>query len=167
MLVLPATANKISRQISGTNLAYMIIETEADERFVYYALSGGEKAKPLKLKLDVADSTEHVIEGVTYRDARARMVGRAPDPQFTSLPVVRNADNVIIRDFLRYVDSERLIATIVKEDMEGTTIRHIQVFTLMDTCRSCGGMVLPRLKLDYPGASFSVTYLKAYLPGKV
>lgn len=166
-LVLPATANKISRQISGANLAYMIIETEADERFVYYALSGGEKAKPLKLKLDVADSTEHVIKGVTYRDARARMSGRAPDPQFTSLPVVRHADNVIIRDFLRYVDSERLIATVVKEDMEGTAIRHIQVFTLMDTCRSCGGMVLPRLKLDYPGASFSVTYLKHYRRGEV
>lgn len=167
MLVLPATANKISRQIRGANLAYMIIETEADERFVYYALSGGETAKPLKLKLDVADSTERVIEGVTYRDARARMDGRAPDPQFTSLPVVRHADNIIVRDYLRYVDSERLIATVVKEDMKGTPIRRIQVFTLMDTCRSCGGMVLPRLKLDYPGASFSVTYLKHYRLGEV
>nr|WP_234829168.1 deaminase domain-containing protein [Pseudomonas coronafaciens] len=97
-----------------------------------------------------------------YRDARARMAGRAPDPGFTSLPVIRDAGRLVVSKFERHLDSERLIATIFKEDMASTRLTHIKVFTVMDTCRSCGGFVLPRLKLDFPEAQFSVTYLKDY-----
>jgi len=156
-----ATGN-IMQQVKGANLSVVQVYTEEGERIVYYALSGGRKAKELKLQLDVAESTERVIDGVIYRDARARMVGRQPDLKFTSLPVVRDADHVVVRAFSRQLDSERLIATILKEDMKSTRLSHIKVFTVMDTCRSCGGVVLPRLKLDFPDAQFSVTYLKDY-----
>ncbi|MCJ2370041.1 deaminase domain-containing protein [Pseudomonas sp. RGM 3321] len=161
-IVTPKASKKIMRQVRGANLSFLQAYTESGERVVYYALSGGNKARDLKLQLDVAESTECVIDGVIYRDARARMAGRQPDPGFTSLPVIRDVDHLVVRTFGRHLDSERLIATIFKEDMAATKLTHIKVFTVMDTCRSCGGFVLPRLKLDFPDAQFSVTYLKPY-----
>lgn len=161
-VVTSRASKNILGQIRGANLSFAQVYTDAGERVVYYALSGGMKAKSLRLACDTAGTTEHVIEGVIFRDARARMAGRAPDPGFTSLPVVRDADHLVIRDFGRQLDSERLIATVLKEDMATTKLTHIKFFTVMDTCRSCGGFVLPRLKLDFPQAQFSVTYLKNY-----
>ncbi|KPY97470.1 Uncharacterized protein ALO43_04682 [Pseudomonas tremae] len=161
-IVKPKAARSIMNQVKGANLSFLQAHTEAGERIVYYALSGGRRAKSLKLKLDLVDETERVIDGVIYRDARARMAGRAPDPGFTSLPVIRDAGRLVVSKFERHLDSERLIATIFKEDMASTRLTHIKVFTVMDTCRSCGGFVLPRLKLDFPEAQFSVTYLKDY-----
>jgi hypothetical protein len=46
----------------------------------------------------------------------------------------------------------------------GAAITRMHFFTLMDTCNSCGGFVLPRLKLDYPQADFSVSYILPYTP---
>ncbi|QHF01107.1 hypothetical protein N015_01260 [Pseudomonas asturiensis] len=158
----PSAANSIQRQIKGANLSFAQVSTEAGERMVYYALSGGRRAKNLNLKLDVAEKAEQVFDGVIYRDARARMANRLPDPGFTSLPVLRDAERTVVSEFPRLQDSERLIATVLKEDLASTPITDIKVFTLMDTCRSCGGFVLPRLKLDFPDAQFSVTYLKDY-----
>ncbi len=152
----------IMSQVKGANLAFAQLYTEDGRRIVYYSLSGGEKARDLKLQLDVAQSTERTIDGVIYRDARARMQMRDPDPTFTSLPVVRDADRITVREFGRDLDSERLIATVIKEDMVATRLSAVKVFTVLDTCRSCGGVVLPRLKLDFPGAQFTVTYLKNY-----
>ncbi|KPW69825.1 hypothetical protein ALQ64_04966 [Pseudomonas cannabina] len=161
-IVTPKAPKLIMKQVRGANLSFLQAYTESGDRIVYYALSGGNKAKDLKLQLDVAESTERVIDGVIYRDARARMAGRQPDPRFTSLPVIRDVDHLVVRSFGRYLDSERLIATVFKEDMASTKLTHIKVFTVLDTCRSCGGFVLPRLKLDFPDAQFSVTYLKPY-----
>ncbi|WP_122670232.1 deaminase domain-containing protein [Pseudomonas viridiflava] len=161
-IVTPQAPKRIMKQVRGANLSFLQAYTESGERVVYYALSGGNKAKDLKLQLDVTESTERVIDGVIYRDARARMAGRQPDPGFTSLPVIRDVDHLVVRSFGRYLDSERLIATVLKEDMASTKLTHIKVFTVLDTCRSCGGFVLPRLKLDFPDAQFSVTYLKPY-----
>ncbi|MEE5115782.1 deaminase domain-containing protein [Pseudomonas alliivorans] len=161
-VVTPKAARNILDQVKGANLSFVQVYTESGERMVYYALSGGLKAKALKLQVDLAESAERVIDGVVFRDARARMAGRLPDPGFTSLPVVRDADRLVVREFGRQVDSERLIATVLKEDLASTRLTHIKVFTVMDTCRSCGGFVLPRLKLDFPDAQFSVTYLKDY-----
>ncbi len=161
-LVKPRAAKNIMKQTKGANLAFAQVYTERGERIVYYSLSGGEKAKSLALKLDVAGRTEVRIDGVIYRDARALMAARGPDLTFTSLPVVRDVNHVSVREFSRHLDSERLIATVLKQDMQGTRISHIRVFTVLDTCRSCGGMVLPRLKADFPDAVFSVTYLKNY-----
>lgn len=164
-VVKPKAAKNIMGQIKGANLAFAQVYTAQGERIVYYSLSGGEKAKALALKLDVAGQIETRVEGVIYRDARARMASREPDMTFTSLPVVRDVNHVRVREFNRHLDSERLIATVLKEDMQGTRISHIRVFTVMDTCRSCGGVVLPRLKADFPEAAFSVTYLKNYGAG--
>ncbi|AHG43388.1 hypothetical protein N018_25425 [Pseudomonas syringae CC1557] len=161
-IMTPKASRNIMRQTKGANLSFLQAYTESGDRIVYYALSGGNKAKDLKLQLDVAEDSERVINKVIYRDARARMAGRQPDPGFTSLPVVRDADRIAVRKFPRHLDSERLIATVFKEDMASTRLTHIKVFTVLDTCRSCGGFVLPRLKLDFPGAHFSVTYLKPY-----
>ncbi|MBN6716384.1 hypothetical protein JSY17_20535 [Pseudomonas capsici] len=161
-IVTPRAAKAILSQIKGANLSFAQVYTGAGERVVYYALSGGEKARGLKLRLDVADTTEQILDGVIFRDARARMAGRRPDPGFTSLPVVRDASHTVIRNFSRDLDAERLIATVLKEDMAVTRLTHIRFFTVLDTCRSCGGFVLPRLKLDFPDALFSVTYLKNY-----
>ncbi|WP_295476729.1 deaminase domain-containing protein [uncultured Pseudomonas sp.] len=158
----PRAAQNILKQIKGANLSFIQVHTEAGQRIVYYALSGGERARDLKLQLDVTGSTERVLDDVIFRDARARMLGREPDPSFTSLPVVRDADRLLVREFGRQLDSERLIATVLKEDLAGTPLTHIKVFTVLDTCRSCGGFVLPRLKLDFPDALFSVSYLKDY-----
>ncbi len=157
------TGATILKHIKGANLAFVQASTESGERIVYYALSGGRKAKAVKLRLDMAESTEQIIDGVIYRDARACMASRVPDPAFTSLPVVRNADRLSVREFSRELDSERLIATVLKQDLASTRLSHIRVFTLMDACRSCGGFVLPRLKLDFPQAQFSVTYMKEYM----
>ncbi|MEE4159604.1 deaminase domain-containing protein [Pseudomonas viridiflava] len=164
-VVTPKAAKTVLGQIKGANLAFAHIHTESGERIVYYALSGGQRAKDLRLQLDMAEGSERVIDGVIFRDARARMAGREPDPTFTSLPVVRDANHLVVREFSRHVDSERLIATIIKQDMASTPLVHIKFFTVLDTCRSCGGFVLPRLKLDFPDALFSVTYMKNYAPG--
>nr|WP_122315106.1 deaminase domain-containing protein [Pseudomonas cichorii] len=158
----PRAVRNILRQVKGANLSFAQVYTESGERVVYYALSGGEKAKALNLQLDTTETTEHVLDGIIFRDARARMAGRLPDPRFTSLPVVRDASRLVIREFNRHLDSERLIATVLKEDMASVRLSHIRFFTVLDTCRSCGGFVLPRLKLDFPGAEFSVTYMKDY-----
>ena len=158
-------AQKIMRQVNRANLAFAQVYTEQGERIVYYSLSGGYRARNVALRLDVAGRTETRINGVIYRDARARMASRAPDMTFTSLPVVRHVDLLSIREFNRHLDSERLIATVLKEDMMGKDVTRIHVFTVLDTCRSCGGIVLPRLKVDFPDAAFSVTYLKNYGTG--
>lgn len=158
----PRAIRNILGQIRGANLSFAQVYTQAGERVVYYALSGGEKAKSLRLSLDSTQTTERVIAGVIFRDARARMAGRLPDPAFTSLPVVRDANRLVVRDFGRQLDSERLIATVLKEDMAATKLSHIKFFTVLDACRSCGGFVLPRLKLDFAQVQFSVTYLKDY-----
>ncbi|MEN1832406.1 deaminase domain-containing protein [Pseudomonas lijiangensis] len=161
-IVTPKAVKAILSQIKGANLSFAQVCTESGERVVYYALSGGEKARGLKLRVDSGETTEQILDGIIFRDARARMAGREPDPWFTSLPVVRDAARTVIRDFSRDLDAERLIATVLKEDMAATRLTHIRFFTVLDTCRSCGGFVLPRLKLDFPDALFSVTYLKNY-----
>lgn len=161
-IALAQTAEKLSVDVQGANFAYAMVETAEGQRSVYYAFSGGQKAKNFKFKLHIPDSDTQVIEGVTYIDAGIRMRGQAPDPAFTSLPVLRDADHLNITEMLRYLDSERLIATILKQDLQGVALRDIHFFTLMDTCRSCGGVILPQTRLMFPGVNFSVSYLKNY-----
>jgi hypothetical protein len=161
-LRLPETAKQISRHIRGTNFAYAMVETADSERFVYYAFSGGKKARNLKFRIQIADQPTQVIDGVTYVDAGMRMKGRAPDPDFTSLPVLRDADHLSISEASRELDSERLVASILKEDQFGKQLLDIHFVTLMDTCRSCGGVILPQIRLTFPDVNFSVSYLMEY-----
>lgn len=162
-LATEAIKDLIRKQTGGSNLAFIDVTTHSGDRAVYYALAAGKKAKRLKLQPE-ADSPETLIDGIAYRDARALTRDRGPDPDFVSLPVTRSAESLVVDDFPRHLDAERLLATVVRADMEGIPLRSINVFTFLDTCPSCGGFVLPRLKLDFPGVPFSVTYLSEYLP---
>lgn len=157
------TKDLIRGQTGGSNVAFVSITTQSGDRAVYYALAAGKKAKRLKLQVE-SDAPETLIDGVAYRDARAITRDRGPDPDFVSLPVTRSAESLVVDDFPRHLDAERLLATVVRADMEGIALRSINVFTFLDTCPSCGGFVLPRLKLDFPGVPFSVTYLSEYVP---
>jgi hypothetical protein len=157
------TKDLIRGQTGGSNVAFVSITTQNGDRAVYYALAAGKKAKRLKLQVE-SDGPETLIDGVAYRDARAITRDRGPDPDFVSLPVTRSAESLVVDDFPRHLDAERLLATVVRADMEGIALRSINVFTFLDTCPSCGGFVLPRLKLDFPGVPFSVTYLSEYVP---
>lgn len=162
-IAVETTQELIRKQTGGSNLAFISVTTQSGDKAVYYALAAGKKAKRLKLQAE-ADSPETLIDGVAYRDARAITRDRGPDPDFVSLPVTRSADSLVVDDFPRHLDAERLLATVVRADMEGRPLRSIKVFTFLDTCPSCGGFVLPRLKLDFPGVPFSVTYMSEYLP---
>ncbi|PYC18618.1 deaminase domain-containing protein [Pseudomonas mosselii] len=155
-------ANMISAQMHNSNLAFASVLTKDGRKFVYYALAGGERAKNLYLKPYRQGVPTRQIGDTTYVDARALMSNRAPDPDITSLPVIRHSGRVSIRPFDRYLDSERLIATILKEQHPSNSIYSIHMFTRMDTCRSCGGVVLPQLTLNYTDADFWVTYLEEY-----
>ncbi|MCV4263039.1 deaminase domain-containing protein [Pseudomonas capsici] len=154
-----ASANAISRHINLSNLAYAAIETPSGQRMVIYALAGGKRAKKIHLKIDEPRKT---IGDVTYIDARAVMQTRAPDPKYTSLPTLRRENTLVVRQHDRQLDSERLIATVMNDELKHDNAMRIHFFTLMDTCGSCGGFVLPRLRLDYPMAEFSVTYMLDY-----
>ncbi|WP_252092014.1 deaminase domain-containing protein [Pseudomonas sp. MWU13-3659] len=155
-------ARMISVQMNNSNLAFASVLTKDGRKFVYYALAGGERAKNLHLKPYRPGQPTQQIGDTTYVDARALMSGRDPDPGITSLPVIRHSGRVSIRPFHRYLDSERLIATILKEQHPSNSIYSIHLFTRMDTCRSCGGVVLPQLTLNYTDADFWVTYLEEY-----
>jgi hypothetical protein len=160
-LPLKTTGENIRKHLNSTNLAFLLIETQDAKHHVYYALAGGKRGKNLTLRAPAAPEGS----AMTFIDARERMSGQAPDPVFTSLPVIRTAKKLKIRQHDRYLDAERLIATAFKQDMSGdVAVTKIHFFTLMDTCNSCGGFVMPRLKLDFPKADFSVSYILPYTP---
>jgi hypothetical protein len=160
-LSLMATGDQIRRHINSTNLAFLLAETSDNKHYVYYALAGGKRGKNLTLRSPVTKDQS----STTFVDAREYMKDQTPDPQFTSLPVIRTAEKLSIREHDRYLDAERLIATAFKQDMRlDTKLTKIHFFTLMDTCNSCGGFVMPRLKLDFPSAEFSVSYILPYTP---
>jgi hypothetical protein len=160
-IALQTTGETIRKHLNTTNLAFLLAETSDHKHHVYYALAGGKRAKNLTLR----DPATRDGSSTRFIDARERMRDQAPDPSFTSLPVLRTASRLKIREHDRYLDAERLIATAFKQDMPAAEdVIQIHFFTLMDTCYSCGGFVLPRLKLDYPGADFSVSYILPYTP---
>lgn len=158
-LPLIATGVNVRKHLNSTNLAFLMAENSDGSHHIYYALAGGKRGKGLTLQAPVT----HEGSSMNFIDARARMSGRSPDPGFTSLPVVRTSEKLNIREHDRYLDAERLIATAFKEDMRvNPSLTKIHFFTLMDTCNSCGGFVMPRLKLDFPSAEFSVSYILPY-----
>ena len=107
--------------------------------------------------------SDNALPPIRFVDARA-YVQQQPDPRFTQLPVLRSSDRLAESRHVRTLDSERLIASTLNADllMRSADVEGIDVFTLFDTCRSCGGYVLPRLRLDYPNADFSVSWLLPY-----
>ncbi|HHJ1296993.1 TPA: deaminase domain-containing protein [Pseudomonas sp. H2] len=159
-LLSEAGALQLRRHLPGANLAFATATLEDGSRRVYFSLSGGWKNRKVGIPTPPAEPHTRV----TYIDARARMEGKPPSPRFTELPTLRRPDHLNIVEHHRHLDSERLIATVLNDDLLAThaSVRSIDVFTLFSTCRSCGGYVLPRLRLDYGKASFSVSWLVDY-----
>ncbi|MFT0867844.1 deaminase domain-containing protein [Pseudomonas sp. CAM1A] len=151
---------QLRQHLSGANFAFATVTFRDGSRRVYFALSGGRARQGIRVQ-PPASGQQPPID---YIDARARMQGLDPDPRFTHLPVLRRANWLTVKNHRRHLDSERLIASTMNQDLltQGDDIASIRVFTLMDTCRSCGGYVLPRLRLDYPNADFSVSWLLPY-----
>lgn len=153
--------------VNGANLAYLHVRTRDGQEVVYYALSGGQRAKRLQTR-DAA-----ALQGnIRYVDARREVAHLPPNPDITSLPVLRHPDQLREIVFERTLDAERLLATSLYADFASTdplrrldpaAIGSVQVFTLMDACASCGGVVLPQLRQRLPEhVEFSVRYLKEY-----
>lgn len=153
-------AERLRMHLGGANLAFARFTLGDDSVRLYYALSGGKNRR----KVQLASSTADAQRAVTYIDARQHMEGKLPDPRFTDLPLLRRPDQLKVRSHYRHLDSERLIASTVSSELlpDPNQVKRIDVFTLFDTCRSCGGYVLPRLRLDYPRAGFTVTWLIEY-----
>ena len=151
---------QVRQHLSGANFAFATITLRDGSRRVYFALSGGRARQGIRVQPPAAGQQPPI----DYIDARARMHGLDPDPRFTHLPVLRRANWLTVKNHWRHLDSERLIASTINQDLltQSDTVTSIKVFTLMDTCRSCGGYVLPRLRLDYPNADFSVSWLLPY-----
>ncbi|MGY4490080.1 deaminase domain-containing protein [Pseudomonas sp. TE3610] len=152
----------LRRMMAGANIAFIQATLQDGRQIVYYALSGGQRAAALRLNIDLATRARQVIDGVEWVDARAIMRTRGPDPEMTSLPVVRYSHRKVATPHSREQDAERLIATVLKADLRGQAVTDLQVFTRMDTCRSCGAIVLPQLQVLFPQARMSVSYLEPY-----
>ncbi|WP_194787947.1 deaminase domain-containing protein [Pseudomonas sp. UFMG81] len=159
-LLSDAGKEQLRKHLSGANLAFATVTLKDGSRRVYFSLSGGKASK----RIQIAPPAEGERSPVEYIDARARMQGLDPDPRFTDLPILRRAEWLTIKVHKRHLDSERLIASTLNRDLltQADQVEDIQVFTLLDACRSCGGHVLPRLRLDYPDATFSVAWLLPY-----
>ncbi|UFH48429.1 deaminase domain-containing protein [Pseudomonas sp. KNUC1026] len=156
-LMTPEGANTLRLHLGGANLAYARIGLSSGEQRVYYALSGGRAHRGLVI-------TPPARAQALYIDARAIMADAPLDPRFTDLPVLRGTEHFRPHDHSRGLDSERMIASVINRDLldHPDQVQSIQVFSLLDACRSCGGFVLPRLRLDYPAAQFSITWLIPY-----
>ncbi len=155
--------SRLREHLSGANFAFATVTLKNGERRVYFSLSGGKARQKIMIESPPGTTQPHI----EYIDARARMHDLLPDPRFTHLPVLRRANWLTIKNHRRHLDSERLIASTINQDLltQSSDVASIKVFTLMDTCRSCGGYVLPRLRLDYPDANFSVSWLLPYNNG--
>ena len=154
-LALPDAGRPVLEHLKGANLAFAEVVDADGTRTIYYALSGGRRARNIHLR---ANPT--LGDGTRFVDARAAMQGVAPLPQITSLPVLRHADDTRTLVFDRSVDSERLIASCMGEHRNVVSFR---LSTMLGACPSCGGVVIPQMRAMLPDAhTFSVRYLEDY-----
>lgn len=154
-LALPDAGRSILAHLKGANLAFAEVIDDDGQRTIYYALSGGKRGRNVRLRQDAS-----LGDGTRFVDAREAMQGVAPLQTITSLPVVRNLDNLEARPFGREVDSERLIASCVEDHPRAISFK---LWTTQDTCRSCGGVVMQQLRNRFPDADpFSVRYMVDY-----
>lgn len=153
--------------VNGANLAFARVRTYSGRTVVYHAISDGKRAAGLTTR-----STEGLGGDIDFVDARREMRSQPPDPTITSLPVLRHPDRLPEIVFGRELDAERLLATIFKRDLStDNPLRHldagdiasVQVFTVLGTCPSCGGVVLPQLRMLLSDrVRFSVRFVMDY-----
>lgn len=156
-----AAARQLLHQLNGVNLAFAEVTLRDGRRVVYYALSDGKKAADVKLR----DASR--LRGDTrFVNARQAVRGKPNKPTYTSLPVLRDADNSkqeIV--FFRGKDSEVAIFDAIADDpaVDETQIVSFRLFSLLSMCPSCGGVTLPQLFDRLPNArTFSIRYLREY-----
>ncbi|WP_312320794.1 deaminase domain-containing protein [Stenotrophomonas sp.] len=160
----PEAFELLSKNTGHANLAFAEVCTRDGRCIVYYALSDGKSTKNLMTQ------TPHDPDGkIEYVDARAEMRGQPLNPELTSLPVLRHAEDTRLIVFHRHKDAERLIGSVIVSDLKSNGVRHlnaddivsVRVFTTLDACRSCS-LVLAHLNESLPKAKISVDYLKDY-----
>lgn len=163
-LALPDAGRPILKHLNGANLAFAETVGEDGQRTITYAVSGGQRGRRISLNPhpDLGDGTRFV-------DAREAMRGVEPLHSITSLPVLLGSEGERVlgsdryvhpKEFLRIHDSERAIASCIEQDQTAVSFR---LFSLLDTCDSCGGVVIPQLRARFRDASpFSVRYLQTY-----
>lgn len=158
-LLSPADIAALRQHVFPANLAFASVTLKDQSRRVYFSLSGSIGRRQLSVRVQPGASP-----AAQYIDARQAMLGLPPDPRFTELTSLRRADFLEIKQHKRHLDAERQIASALNRDLleRSGEVESIEFFTLLDTCRSCGGFVLPRLRLDYRQARFSVTWMGEY-----
>lgn len=164
----PEIGVTLLRHLNGANLAFARVTTHSGKTVVYQAISDGRRASGLATR-----DTEGLGGDIDHVNARLEMRNQPPDPGITSLPVVRHLDQLPEIVFGRELDAERLIATILKRDLssdnplrllDADDIASVQVFTVLDTCPSCGGVVLPQLRMMLSNdVKVSVRFLMNYV----
>jgi len=164
-LVLPETAQDLIKHVSGANFAYAEVKT-TQGTIVIGSLSGGKLAR--KLNLNLPESTA----GTRYVDARD--AGVPENPVFATLPVLRtpegraivfdrggDSENWIFRYLLSLLDAKDPAVRLLPSD-----ILEVNLVSFLNTCSSCGGVVLPtvmqELKKRGSEAKASVRYLLEY-----
>lgn len=166
-LALPETAQELIKHVTGANFAYAEIETTTGT-LVISSLSGGERARKLNLKVPEPTSDTRYVD--------ARGTGLAENPAFVTLPVLRTPDDARTIVFDRGADSENWIFRYLLSLLEAKDpavrllpddILKVNLVSFLNTCSSCGGVVLPTVKqiLEKLGtkAEFSVRYLVDYV----
>lgn len=155
----PADIAALRQHVFPTNLAFASVTLKDQSRRVYFSLSGSVGRRPLTIL-----AHPRTTPVVHYIDARQAMQGLPPDARFTELTSLRRVDFLELKQHKRHLDAERQIASALNRDLleRADEVESIEFFTLLDTCRSCGGFVLPRLRLDYRQARFSVTWMAEY-----
>ena len=164
-LMLPETAQQLIKHVSGANFAYAEVKTTKGT-MVIGSLSGGKLAR--KLNLNLPESTA----GTRYVDARD--AGVPENPVFATLPVLRtpegraivfdrggDSENWIFRYLLSLLDSKDPAVRLLASD-----ILEVKLVSFLNTCSSCGGVVLPTVmqELAKRGSKpkASVRYLLEY-----
>jgi hypothetical protein len=150
----PDAGRRIIAHLNGANLAIADVVRENGGREIYCALSGGKRSRKIYLK-----PTAALPDGTRLIDAGEAMKGKEPRSDITSLPVLRRDGDTRTVVFDREKDSERLIASSIED---GPPVKRFRLFSLLDTCASCGGVVVPQLRFRFPDADFSIHYLRTY-----
>ena len=166
-LAIPETAQELIKHVTGANFAYAEIETTKG-KLVISSLSSGQRARKLTLKVPEPTADTR------YIDARDANVPKSPS--FVTLPVLRTPEDARTIVFDRGGDSEKgifdyLLSLLQSEDpavrLLPEDVLEVKLVSFLNTCSSCGGVVLPTVKqtLDKLRAKvkFSVRYLVEYV----
>jgi hypothetical protein len=153
----PEAAQQVITHMTGANLAYAKVTLKNGKTQIHFAPSGGKRASALTFRTPVD------TDDVRYTNAGA--AGLPPDPRLASLPVLRHDGRSRTIFFDRTKDSENDIVRSIQQ-LNPHDIASVEMVSTLDTCSSCGGVVLPQLQFwlrdANPDTTVSVRYLLEY-----